>query len=163
MKLLTEKKNKPVSAGTLESPRPSAQISLDEIAPIKQDFSREHRQGMKKPVRFIDLFAGIGGIRKGFELACADRGIAAECVFTSEIKSYAVDVLKQNHPDEEVHGDITQIQASNILRRRTRKCRPIFFSIRMTEQRTCWKSKRSIVPQARLLILQISECMRKKS
>lgn len=114
MKLLTEKKNKPVSAETLESPRPSAQISLDEIAPIKQDFSREHRQGMKKPVRFIDLFAGIGGIRKGFELACADRGIAAECVFTSEIKSYAVDVLKQNHPDEEVHGDITQIQAANI-------------------------------------------------
>lgn len=65
-------------------------------------------------VRFIDLFAGIGGIRKGFELACGARGIAAKCVFTSEIKPYAVDVLKQNHPDEVISGDITQIQTSSI-------------------------------------------------
>lgn len=53
-----------------------------------------------KKIKFIDLFAGIGGIRKGLELACADRGITAECVFTSEIKPYAVEVLKQNHPNE---------------------------------------------------------------
>ena len=65
-------------------------------------------------LRFIDLFAGIGGIRKGFELACADRGIPTKCVFTSEIKPYAVDVLKQNHPDEDINGDITQIQTSEI-------------------------------------------------
>lgn len=65
-------------------------------------------------VRFVDLFAGIGGIRLGFELACADRGITTECVFTSEIKPYAIDVLKQNHPGETVHGDITQINASEI-------------------------------------------------
>lgn len=65
-------------------------------------------------LRFIDLFAGIGGIRKGFELACADRGIPTKCVFTSEIKPYAVDVLKQNHPDEDISGDITQIQTSEI-------------------------------------------------
>lgn len=65
-------------------------------------------------VRFIDLFAGIGGIRKGFELACEERGLFSECVFTSEIKPYAVDILKQNHPGEEVHGDITQIAATDI-------------------------------------------------
>jgi len=35
-------------------------------------------------------------------------------VFTSEIKPYAVDVLKQNHPDEDINGDITQIQTSEI-------------------------------------------------
>lgn len=69
---------------------------------------------IKEPVRFIDLFAGIGGIRKGFELACADKGIETECVFTSEIKPYAIDVLKQNHPGEEIHGDITQIEAKDI-------------------------------------------------
>ena len=67
-----------------------------------------------KKIKFIDLFAGIGGIRKGLELACADRGITAECVFTSEIKPYAVEVLKQNHPNEEIHGDITQISATDI-------------------------------------------------
>lgn len=66
------------------------------------------------PIRFIDLFAGIGGIRKGFELACAEKNIEAKCVFTSEIKPYAVDILLQNHPDETVYGDITQIDATDI-------------------------------------------------
>lgn len=65
-------------------------------------------------VKFIDLFAGIGGIRKGFELACAERSLPTECVFTSEIKPYAVDVLKQNHPNEEIHGDITKVSADEI-------------------------------------------------
>lgn len=65
-------------------------------------------------VRFIDLFAGIGGIRKGFELACADRGLETECVFTSEIKPYAVDILTQNHPTETVAGDITQVDPIDI-------------------------------------------------
>lgn len=69
---------------------------------------------IKQKLRFIDLFAGIGGIRKGFELACEDKGISAKCVFTSEIKPYAVDILKQNHLDEIIHGDITQIAASDI-------------------------------------------------
>lgn len=67
-----------------------------------------------KKIKFIDLFAGIGGIRKGLELACAERGIETECVFTSEIKPYAVEVLRQNHPNEEIHGDITQIPATEI-------------------------------------------------
>ena len=65
-------------------------------------------------IKFIDLFAGIGGIRKGFELACSDLGIKTECVFTSEIKPYAVEVLKQNHPNEIVSGDITKIETSQI-------------------------------------------------
>lgn len=65
-------------------------------------------------VRFIDLFAGIGGIRKGFELACEDKGLVSKCVFTSEIKPHAIDVLKQNHPKEKIHGDITRINAIDI-------------------------------------------------
>lgn len=69
---------------------------------------------MGKKIKFIDLFAGIGGIRKGFEIACERKGFSCECVFTSEIKSYAVDVLRQNHPGEDIHGDITQIDAKNI-------------------------------------------------
>ena len=65
-------------------------------------------------IKFIDLFAGIGGIRKGFELACAEKGYNTECVFTSEIKPYAVDILQQNHPTETVTGDITQVDAKDI-------------------------------------------------
>lgn len=65
-------------------------------------------------LKFIDLFAGIGGIRKGLELAAEAAGFEPICVFTSEIKPYALDVLKQNHPDEEISGDITQIDAESI-------------------------------------------------
>ena len=65
-------------------------------------------------IKFIDLFAGIGGIRKGFELACEEIGYSPVCVFTSEIKPYAVDVLTQNHPAEPITGDITQVEARDI-------------------------------------------------
>ena len=65
-------------------------------------------------MRIIDLFAGLGGIRKGVELALDERGVPHECVFTSEIKPHAITVLRQNHPDEEIHGDITQIESENI-------------------------------------------------
>lgn len=69
---------------------------------------------MAKKIKFIDLFAGIGGIRKGFEIACDRKGFSYECVFTSEIKPHAVEVLKQNHPGEEIYGDITQVDAESI-------------------------------------------------
>lgn len=65
-------------------------------------------------LRFIDLFAGIGGIRKGFELACAEMNLESECVLTSEIKPHAIDVLKQNHPTEKITGDIRSIKDSDI-------------------------------------------------
>ena len=68
----------------------------------------------KRTVKFIDLFAGIGGIRKGFEIACEERGIKTKCVFTSEIKPYALDVLGQNHPGEKICGDITQVDENKI-------------------------------------------------
>lgn len=48
------------------------------------------------------------------ELAAKDLGVETQCVFTSEIKPYAVDVLKQNHPGEAIAGDITQVPSSQI-------------------------------------------------
>ena len=41
-------------------------------------------------INFIDLFAGIGGIRLGLELAAKEMGIETQCVFTSEIKDHAI-------------------------------------------------------------------------
>lgn len=45
----------------------------------------------KPSFQFIDLFAGIGGIRKGFE------AIGGECVFTSEWNKYSVQTYKANY------------------------------------------------------------------
>ena len=63
---------------------------------------------------FIDLFAGIGGIRCGLELAAKEKGLKPVCVFTSEIKPYAVKVLQENHPGETITGDITKVETKNI-------------------------------------------------
>lgn len=65
-------------------------------------------------VKFIDLFAGIGGIRKGFEIAFQKCGYETECVMTSEIKPHAYKVLQANHPEEAILGDITKINANSI-------------------------------------------------
>lgn len=75
---------------------------------------KKDNQTPSQKIRFIDLFAGIGGIRCGFEQAAKLHGIETECVFTSEIKPYAVEVLKQNYPNEVINGDITKIPSSEI-------------------------------------------------
>lgn len=67
-----------------------------------------------KSLRFIDLFAGLGGIRLGFEQACQELNIQPNCVFTSEIKSYAVSIYQHNFNNEPVFGDITQIPEKDI-------------------------------------------------
>lgn len=58
---------------------------------------------------FIDLFAGIGGMRLGFEAA------GGHCVFTSEWDAYAQRTYTENFPDgHAIAGDITKIDESNI-------------------------------------------------
>jgi DNA (cytosine-5)-methyltransferase 1 len=60
--------------------------------------------------RFIDLFAGIGGIRRGFEEA------GGKCVFTSEWNKYAVRTYKANHYNDDEHvfnEDIREVTLSD--------------------------------------------------
>ncbi len=57
--------------------------------------------------RFIDLFAGIGGIRLGFE------SVGGKCVFSSEIDEDACKTYEANF-GEHPSGDITKINAENI-------------------------------------------------
>lgn len=61
--------------------------------------------------RFIDLFAGIGGIRRGFD------EIGGKCVFTSEWNKYAVRTYKANHysdPEDHVFNeDIREVTLSD--------------------------------------------------
>lgn len=70
---------------------------------------RRSAKKTKKEFKFIDLFAGIGGIRKGFE------SIGGECVFTSEWDKYARKTYRANFPDTHpIAGDITEIEAKDI-------------------------------------------------
>ena len=68
----------------------------------------------QKTLKFIDLFAGLGGIRLGFEKACAVRGIATECMLTSEIKPYALQTLRHNYQNDNFVGDIFELKNENI-------------------------------------------------
>lgn len=65
-------------------------------------------------VKFIDLFAGMGGIRLGFEQAFNERSFETECMLTSEIKPYAVQALKENFEQDNLVGDICQVDAKDI-------------------------------------------------
>lgn len=58
---------------------------------------------------FIDLFAGIGGIRLGFEVH------GGRCVYTSEWNRFANETYRANFPcDHEINSDITKVDAVNI-------------------------------------------------
>ena len=79
-------------------------------SPLALDILRlmaERHQRPEKPdrFRFIDLFAGIGGLRVGFE------NIGGRCVFTSEWDKYAGETYRRNFPEDEGHvfaGDIRE-------------------------------------------------------
>jgi DNA (cytosine-5)-methyltransferase 1 len=61
--------------------------------------------------RFIDLFAGIGGIRMGFEAHGGD------CVFTSEWNDFSTKTYRENYPAGGEHaliGDIVSFPAEEV-------------------------------------------------
>lgn len=86
------------------SPRPYAVDVLKQmILPLSNP------TGTATDFTFIDLFAGIGGIRKGFE----EHG--GKCVFTSEWDDYAVKTYRANFAeDHPIAGDITKIDERSI-------------------------------------------------
>lgn len=57
--------------------------------------------------KYIDLFAGIGGLRMPF------HNLGGECVFSSEIDKYAAQTYEANY-GEVPSGDITKIEANTI-------------------------------------------------
>lgn len=65
-------------------------------------------------VKFIDLFAGLGGIRLGFEKSFQDLGFETECVMTSEIKPYAIETLTKNFNHDYFVGDIFNVENKQI-------------------------------------------------
>ena len=83
-----------------------ADLKVRELRQLYLPFLRKPASGK---FAFIDLFAGIGGLRQAFE---AEGG---ECVFTSEWDAYAQRTYKANYPShDDIHGDITKIPAADI-------------------------------------------------
>ena len=67
-----------------------------------------NKNPLKQAIRFVDLFAGIGGLRKGLEGALQKHGIQSHCVFSCEVNKRAQETYELNfghRPD----GDIRQI------------------------------------------------------
>lgn len=69
----------------------SAMLLPSEIASLRALLPSRPAHYERPAFQFIDLFAGIGGIRRGFEQA------GGECVFTSEWNKEAVRTYKANH------------------------------------------------------------------
>ena len=63
--------------------------------------------------RIIDLFAGLGGIRLGFKQAMDELALETECVFSSEIKPYAIKAYQGYYGDDDIYGDITQVDVNH--------------------------------------------------
>ncbi|MCT6837279.1 MAG: DNA (cytosine-5-)-methyltransferase [Bifidobacteriales bacterium] len=79
-------------------PGAASQMALNLLDRIAEG-RREPRK--RSFFRFIDLFAGIGGLRIGFE------GIGGRCVFTSEWDKFSRQTYALNYPDEhEISGDV---------------------------------------------------------
>ena len=74
---------------------------------IINDLFSKSKPKSKGKFTFIDLFAGIGGTRMGFER------VGGECVFTSEWDSSCQKTYQANF-NEVPHGDITKINEEEI-------------------------------------------------
>lgn len=85
-------------------------VSIDKIF---FDLSSAESASYPKPVRFIDLFCGIGGFRYASQCAFDKLGLEGECVFSSDIDKYAQMSYEANF-GEKPAGDITKIKASEI-------------------------------------------------
>ena len=98
------------------SPRQLYRWESGEIIPKTAVLRTMNLLSMDEPVNdskghftFIDLFAGIGGIRKGFENA------GGTCLFTSEWDRFAQQTYHANYRDNRpVAGDITAISSDDI-------------------------------------------------
>jgi DNA (cytosine-5)-methyltransferase 1 len=69
---------------------------------------------MIKYIKFIDLFAGLGGMRIGLEKACKSMEINSQCLLSSEIKPYAIETYQKYFKDDNISGDILEIDSKSI-------------------------------------------------
>jgi len=78
--------------------------------PLQKNLFYFCKEDTQNRFKAIDLFAGIGGIRLGFERAFEEK---IKCVFSSEIDKYAQQTYTANF-GETPYGDITKIDEKEI-------------------------------------------------
>lgn len=66
-----------------------------------------------EPIKFVDLFCGIGGFRFAAEQVFSKYGLPSKCVFSSDIDPYAREAYKANFGEYPV-GDITKVNENEI-------------------------------------------------
>jgi DNA (cytosine-5)-methyltransferase 1 len=67
-----------------------------------------------KTLKFIDLFAGLGGFHLALSQLGERIGLNFECVFASELREDLRKLYTKNFPDVEIQGDITKVDPENI-------------------------------------------------
>ena len=89
-------------------PQPVIGLALAEIS-RRQAISKTNGRPAQSDFTFIDLFAGIGGIRLAFQR------LGGKCIFTSEWNAWSQKTYAANFGDDhEISGDITQIDANQV-------------------------------------------------
>lgn len=64
-------------------------------------------------IRYVDLFCGIGGFRLAIDEAARDLGVAARCVFSSDIDPHCRRAYEANFGESPV-GDIREVRADDV-------------------------------------------------
>jgi DNA (cytosine-5)-methyltransferase 1 len=91
------------------APKAAVFRALEVIARFA-DSSAASKNDNHSGFRFIDLFAGIGGLRIGFQ------GIGGHCVFTSEWDKHSQETYRRNFRDNhQLHGDVREFSETPSL------------------------------------------------
>lgn len=91
------------------APKAAVYRALEVIARFA-DSPTSSKNNNQSGFRFIDLFAGIGGLRIGFQ------GIGGHCVFTSEWDKHSQETYRRNFRDNHpVHGDVREFSENPSL------------------------------------------------
>lgn len=83
-------------------------VVMDALAAARSERCNEH--ALEHSFTFIDLFAGIGGLRRGFD------AIGGKCIFTCERDKHSQETYRANYPEDEheIYPDITTLREEDI-------------------------------------------------
>jgi len=83
-------------------------VVMDALAAVRSERCSEHSS--EHSFTFIDLFAGIGGLRRGFD------AIGGKCIFTCERDKHSQETYRANYPEDEheIYPDITTLREEDI-------------------------------------------------